>query len=198
MQILRLPLLATVAVHPIDEQRPRRGPWPLLSARILIAEGALQAAENIYCSAFLLYKVRASVTFSLTHELTHLALTGSPLRMYRLRISQRALDPHTSTSPLPYTEHPLHLPAGDHGPTSRRCPRDLRQLPAEQHDEQNTARRHRPARLQHSLQRALWIARRLVDWRTHGHAYGPPDRQRQGGDRHELDGLRLGTSGARA
>lgn len=47
-----------VAANVFNETREwDYGYMPLISHRLLVAEGALQVAENLYCSGFLLYQV---------------------------------------------------------------------------------------------------------------------------------------------
>lgn len=57
MHVLRVPLLVTIMINPINERA-----WPLAAVRIIISEGALQVAENCFCSGFLLHKVGMDVT----------------------------------------------------------------------------------------------------------------------------------------
>lgn len=61
MHIPRLPLLVAANVLNMTREWEEGdyGYLPLLSRRLLVAEGALQVAENFYCSGFLLYQVRS-------------------------------------------------------------------------------------------------------------------------------------------
>lgn len=56
MHIPRIPLL--VASYVLSFTKFSEGGLrPVITYRVLLAEGALHAAENFYCSVFLLYKV---------------------------------------------------------------------------------------------------------------------------------------------